>query len=289
MRARLDDGAPALVKAVANYIMTPPPGAPGPGVLELLRIRSDLARRLAGPQMQRTWSYLKRCQVREPYVLAQWRLMNAVAKIPDESATSADKASALLFHFAVNVFSSRPPVFRRADVEKKAEWLRLAADRCRDVAEGHRAIAQRHPHAGKWYAQRAEAFSMVGDYFEEQWNLNVGAHPSILDRPAAKVRKPGRGHKVRRDDGTRVQVVALTEASGRLYRDTNRGMVANIAAVALRNESIDLPTVTKWHQAYRRGPAAARKKRIPKKRQKKFSALPGAQKPFPSTLKTALL
>jgi hypothetical protein len=219
-------------------------GKPGPGVLDLMEIRNEIRRRLTKKEMYVVWSRLKRRDsVQEEYVLAQWCLMKTATKIPDEGATSADKALAMLFHHTVNIFSLSAHAWIRGEIEQTAEPLRFAADRCRTVAEELRATAQRHPHAGKWHAEHADAFSMVGDYFAEQWNLNAGPSPFIVD-------------KYGDDPQTRTRVVALAAEMKRLYGTPLYAPTADIASAALGDTGIDgsppvdVKKVRNWWASY---------------------------------------
>jgi hypothetical protein len=274
MRARTD-AVPALVKGMAAFFertSVPRRADAVPGWLRLQKIMKDLT----SSEMQPVWSRLKRARIRETYVCKHWALLNAGTRIPDGDAAPVDKAVALVFYAAVIAATTDFPVYRRSDVERAWGPLLVAARINLEWAE----FASGDP-------DLANAYKKAGEDLKRRCEAALGRSPFILDRPAAEVRKPRRGHKVRRrDPRTRARVVMLAEATGRLYHIAHCGTVAEIAAVALRDASIDRPTVTKWYRAYRRGPAAARENAIPKKRQKKFSALPGAEKPSPSTLKS---
>jgi hypothetical protein len=165
------DAAPALVMAMAKFNMALPPGTPEPGVLELLKVRTDVVQRLTEkPKMQDVLSYLlQRAPVQEPYVLEQWQLMSAAMKIPDEGASSAEKAAAILLHCAVNAFSQHFPVWSRGDVEKGAEPFRVTAQCCR-------AAAADYPRVTKQAAELADSFLRVAEYFDEQYKLNMRGH-----------------------------------------------------------------------------------------------------------------
>ena len=253
MRAE-PDATPALVRGMAAFLKRPPAGSwPPEAVRTLLQQRRGIIKDLTGPKMQRVWSYLqsKSASVRELYLLEQWRRLNAGAKIPDDGATPADKACALLFYAAIIASSQDFPICRRSEVEKAIKPLRSAAEVCFRQSE----FKSGDP-------DLAAAYRKAGEDLQRQ--CEAAENPFIVDRPGRdpavrkptvrkpKARKPGRDPKTRRDPSTRVRVVMLTEASGRLYCNANCGIVAEIASVALKDPSIERPTVTKWYQAYRR-------------------------------------
>jgi hypothetical protein len=232
MRAE-PDATPALVTAMAEFNMKLHPGppgspeSPGPRVLELLKVRTELAKRLIEkPRVQQAWSYLRRAQVQEPYVLAQWQLMNAVAKIPDDDASSAEKAAALLLHCAVNVFSGRFPVWLRGEIEQKAEPLRATASLCRTAAVNY-------PRARKQDAELADSLLKAAEYFEIQWKMNVRPDPFVVDRTGDR-------------DEHRTRTRALASEMCKLYGRSNYGSLAKIASAALKDDTIGLTRVREW-------------------------------------------
>jgi hypothetical protein len=158
------DALPALLKGMAAFVMTPPPGPLAPGVKELFNIRCGIAKRLL--KMNGFWSELARCRVQDPNVDKHWAIWNAKLQISDGTASRAEKAAALLFNAAVNIFSSprvvelvdgdgakfkERLVRKRADVEKSAAPLRVAAEQCR-FALG----LQPQPSVTKWGAKLAD-------------------------------------------------------------------------------------------------------------------------------------
>jgi hypothetical protein len=241
------DALPGLVKAMAEFHMKLHPGPlgpaelPSPGVLELLRARQKVVKRLTAKEMTAFWLKLaRRRRVQERYVDSHWASWNAKLEISDETASLAEKAAALLFTTAVNVFSNprvvsyqmedggpeiKETLVRiRAEVEEKARWLRHAADVCSSAELCWR-------QAGN--TQRADAFSLVGEYFKEQWQLNVKFDPSVVEK---------RGER----DEVRTRVVALVTEMQRLYDRPLYEQTAEIASAALKDFNIARPQVQKW-------------------------------------------
>jgi hypothetical protein len=236
------DALPALVKGMAAFIMMPPPEPLAPGVKELFNIRRGIAKRLL--KMNGFWPELARCRVQDPNVDKHWALWNAKLQISDETASRAEKAAALLFNAAVKIFSSPRVVtlrdgdgaefeeilvWKRAEVEAKAEPLRVAAEQCR--------LALRYqPCVTKWGAKLADALLMTAEYFEKQYELNL-CNPYIVDEYGKR-------------DETRTRVVALAVEMKRFYGIASHGRTAQIAAAALDDTTIGISQARKWWDSF---------------------------------------
>jgi hypothetical protein len=256
------DALPALVKAMATFVMTRPSG-PTPierHVDKLFQARRLVAERLL--KMNGFWSELRFRRVQQTYVEEQWKSLNTVAKIPDDGASPRDKACALLFHAAVGTFSSprvvtlhdidrakyeadgtivlipydETLVWTRDEIEQKAAPLCIAAEQCMIAAERCRIEAKNHPHLREHLAL-ADALLSAGNYFEKQFDLNVKLGPSVVVGPGDR-------------DGVRTQVVELATEMQRLYGFPSHGTTAQIAAAALDDTTIGTSQARNWWDSF---------------------------------------
>src|ERR1700722_19464120 len=105
------DALPALVRAMADFHTKlhpaprpprlwpgqpePPPEQPSQDVLDLLKKRQKIIKRLTTKQMPAFWSELaRRRRIQEEYVDKQWALWNATLRASDHAATRGEKAVA---------------------------------------------------------------------------------------------------------------------------------------------------------------------------------------------------
>jgi hypothetical protein len=230
-----NDTLPALVRAMAEFHMKlrPTPGPPEPpsrGVLELLRERQEVVKRLTASKMEPVWSKMACRSVQDRYVDAHWALWNATLKTSDDTVSQAEKAAALLLSAAVNVFGCHYPVWLRGEIEEKAEPLRVTANQCRIAAVNY-------PRVRNQDAELADSFLRVAEYFEAQWNINVASSPFVV---------VDRGER----DEVRTRVVALATEMQRLYGTSSYGTTAKIASAALEDDTISLTTVREWCKSH---------------------------------------
>jgi hypothetical protein len=253
------DAIPALVRALAAFHTNLHPGPrlfpepPSANVQLFLKERREIVKRLTAKEMRTVWSKLaRRRRVQEPYVDKHWDVWNATLQASDCTASRAEKAAALLFTTAVNVFSSprvvetndidrakwesdktivlipykETLVWTRAEVEQTAEPLRVAANQCR-IAAGS------HPRIRKQDEELADALLKAAEYSKTQWEFNVRFDPSIVEKSGNR-------------DEVRTRVVALVTEMLRLYNTPLYVPTAKIASAALKDLNIGWEQVQKW-------------------------------------------
>lgn len=231
------DATSALVTAMAEFhlkLHPGPPGSPespGPHVLELLKVRTDIAQRLIKPEMENVWKTLQRKKPK-PYALEQWQALNRLLKIPDEDATPQDKASAIFFRAALSVLSTNYPIWTQAEIDGSIADLRCGAKLAdlRSAAKLCRRNMKRKDRASGDYAEYARALQDL----EERINRHVASFaPShIIDRKGD-------------NDILCVQIRALAVGMDKLFGRFLCPTVAAVATVALE-QTIHEQQVVRW-------------------------------------------